>query len=138
MIGNNFVLWENENFLIKTPFNPHIAYSEGIHLIATPKIDVPHAWYDPQLSAQTFEIAAKACKIAEEAGMGPWFNLQANGNWGLLPGATPYFHVHIYGRNKTSTWGKPLVLPEAPNTYKNEPMPESDRQKLMELFKNNL
>ena len=59
-----------------------------------------------------------------------WFNIQANGNWGLLPDSTPYFHIHIYGRNKTESWGKPIALPELPNTYSNDPMPESDRETL--------
>ncbi len=65
----------------------------------------------------------------------PWFNIQSNGNWGLLPGVTPFFHVYIYGRNKTSEWGKPITLPEAPKTYKNEPMPEGDRDILIGTFK---
>lgn len=71
----------------------------------------------------------------EKIQFAPWFNIQANGNWGLLPGNQPFFHVHIYGRNKTLSWGKPIVLPEAPGTYQNAPMPESDRTTLTEAFK---
>lgn len=59
--------------------------------------------------------------------MTTWFNLQANGNWGLLPGASPFFHIYIYGRNKTDSWGKPIILPIEPKTYSNAPMPEGDR-----------
>lgn len=68
----------------------------------------------------------------------PWFNIQANGNWGLLPGAQPFFHPHVYGRNKTERWGKPILLPEAPGTYQHESMPESDRALLAEAFTSSL
>jgi len=135
MTGNNFVLWENDVFMIKTPFNPHQPYTEGLHLIVVPKEDFDSAWQNPSVAGQAFELAAKACKIMEELKLAPWFNIQANGNWCLLPGATFFFHIHIYGRNKTASWGKPVVLPEAPKTYHNEPMPEVDRKKLEEAFK---
>lgn len=71
----------------------------------------------------------------EDLHIAPWFNIQANGNWGLLPGAEKFFHIHIYGRNKTNAWGKPLILPELPGIYQNEPMPESDRAILIEALK---
>jgi diadenosine tetraphosphate (Ap4A) HIT family hydrolase len=135
MIGNNFLLWENDDFVIKTPFNPHTSYEEGVHLIVTTKVGPETAWEDPDLTADAFRVAAKACKIIESLGLSPWFNLQANGNWGLLPGAEKFFHIHIYGRNQTETWGKPITLPEAPKTYKNDPMPEADREKLIIAFK---
>lgn len=135
---NNFILWENESFEIRTPFNPHIPYSEGGHLLVVPKADVPNAWEDPELAAEAFKLAATVCKIMDEMKLYPWFNLQANGNWGLLPGGTPFFHIHIYGRNKTDSWGKPIVLPEAPKTFQNDPMPEEDRNKLIKAFKSGL
>jgi len=134
MIGNNFVLWQNDDFIIKTPFNPHIAYEEGMHLIVTTQREYATAWEDPAVSASVFKIAAEACGIMETLDIAPWFNLQANGNWGLLPGASPFFHIHIYGRNKTDQWGKPVTLPELPGTYKNDPMPEKDRERLIEAF----
>lgn len=134
MIGNNYLLWENDEYIVKTPFNPHIPYSEGLQVIVATKADQQTAWEDPQTASKAFEIAAQVCKIAEELQLAPWFNIQANGNWGLLPGATPFFHIHIYGRNKTSNWGKPLVLPEAPKTYNNESMPQEDRKKLTEAL----
>ena len=71
----------------------------------------------------------------EDLDLAPWFNIQANGNWGLLPDTQPLFHVHVYGRNKTESWGKPITLPKAPGTYRNEPMPEADRIKLIDAFK---
>jgi diadenosine tetraphosphate (Ap4A) HIT family hydrolase len=135
MIGNNFVLWENDAFMIKTPFNPHIPYSEGLHLIVVSKEEHASAWENPELAGKTFEVAAHASKIIEALGLAPWLNLQANGNWGLLPGATPFFHIHIYGRNRTESWGKPITLPELPGTYINEPMPEADRSILINEFK---
>lgn len=138
MIGNNYLLWENDEYIVKTPFNPHIPYSEGLQIIVATKTEIKTAWEDPNAASKAFKIAAEACGIAEDLQLAPWFNIQSNGNWGLLPGATPFFHVHIYGRNKTDSWGRPIVLPEAPKTYMNEPMPESDREKLIEALKSQL
>ena len=138
MIGNNFVIWENEAFMIKTPFNPHTPYSEGPHLLVAPKADIITAWEDIEASTAAFHLASKICKVMDEINFAPWFNIQANGNWGLLEGATPFFHIHIYGRNKTDSWGKPIVLRELPKSYQNEPMPESDRNLLIDAFKKSL
>lgn len=126
MIGNNSVLWQDDSYIIKTPFNPHIPYSEGPHVIVAPKADYKNAWTDINVSTESFRLASIACVVMEELGIAPWFNIQANGNWGLLPGAEPFFHVHIYGRKQTDQWGKPVTLPEAPGTYQYEPMPEAD------------
>jgi diadenosine tetraphosphate (Ap4A) HIT family hydrolase len=133
-----YILWENDAFVISTPHNPHLTYSEGLHVIVSPKRKVPNAWRDAELTASAFGLASRACKAMEGIGLAPWFNIQANGNWGLLPGRTPSFHVHILGRNKTSSWGKPVALPEAPGTYDNASMPEVDREKLSRALKENL
>ena len=133
--SKNPMLWENDRFNICTPSNPHIPYSEGLHLVVAPKNAIANAWENPELAAETFRISAEACKIMEKLKLAPWFNIQANGNWGLLSGNTPFFHIHVYGRNKTEEWGKPLVFPEAPNTYLNETMPRDDRSVLTEAFK---
>jgi diadenosine tetraphosphate (Ap4A) HIT family hydrolase len=130
----NYDLWENDKFSIITPSSPHVPYEDGLHLVLWPKHEIPSAWADPKLAGEGFELAAKACKIMEEIGMAPWFNIQANGNWGLLPGNHTRFHIHIYGRNKTKTWAKPIVLPEAPGMTDYEPMPEADREKLIQAF----
>ena len=135
MLGNNFLLWENGEFVIKTPFNPHIPYSEGAHLIVTSKLELETAWANPEVSAKTFEIAAKACQVMKDLGIAPWFNIQSNGNWGLLSGGKTFFHIHIYGRNQTANWGRPITLPELPGTYQNKPMPESARTILINGFK---
>lgn len=131
---NIFTLWENNKFIISTPKNPHLPYSEGLHVIVSPKHEVPNAWEDIELSEATFKLSSEICKIMAQLNMAPWFNIQANGNWGLLPGNAPFFHVHIYGRNKTESWGKPVVLPGAPGTYQNESMPEADRNTLSDAF----
>lgn len=131
MVGNNYLLWENDTFIVKTPFNPHQPYSEGLHIIVAPKEDIETAWQDPALSGEAFRLASQVGQAIVSAGLAPWLNFQANGNWGLLPGATPFFHIHIYGRNKTESWGRPITLPELPGTYHNEPMPEQDRELLV-------
>jgi len=134
MIGNNYLLWEDDTTIVCTPFNPHLSYHEGIHIIVKPKAEVGTAWQDAELTGRLFSLASKVCKVAEALELSPWFNLQANGNWGLLRGAEPFFHIHIYGRNKTENWGKPVVLPETPGTYQHAPMPEIDRMKLIAAF----
>ena len=86
--------------------------------------------------ASKYEVSrSRASKIIEEVGLAPWVNIQANGNWGLLPNAELFFHIHIYGRNKTDNWAKPISLPQLPGTFENEPMPEADRLALIEAFK---
>lgn len=130
-----YILWKNDLFEISTPKNPHMPYAQGPHIIVAPKKEIPNAWADIELSTETFRLASRVCQIMKEVQFTPWFNIQANGNWGLLPGEKPFFHVHIYGRNKTEMWGKPLVLPALPKTYQNEPMPESDRNALIEALK---
>jgi diadenosine tetraphosphate (Ap4A) HIT family hydrolase len=129
-----YTLWENHLFTIGTPENPHQPYSEGLHVIVAPKLLVKNAWEDVELGEATFKIATQTCRVIEDLKLAPWQNIQANGNWGLLPGREPHFHVHIYGRNKTASWGKPIILPEARGTYSNEPMPLEDRDKLTTRF----
>jgi diadenosine tetraphosphate (Ap4A) HIT family hydrolase len=131
---DSYLIWENENFTIQTSSNPHIPYSEGLHLFVAPKHKIANAWEDVELSSKTFKLASEACAVMKNLELAPWFNIQANGNWGLLPGSTPFFHIHIYGRNKTETWGKALVIPELPNTYDNAPMPAKDRSTLTQSF----
>lgn len=135
MLGNDYLLWENDAFLIKTPSNPHISYSEGPHLIVISKVGFENAWSNPEIASEAFKISAKACKIMETQGVAPWFNIQANGNWALLSEGPRFFHLHVYGRNQTQRWGKPIALPELPHTYQHEPMPEYDRDKLIEAFR---
>jgi diadenosine tetraphosphate (Ap4A) HIT family hydrolase len=135
---NAVKLWENEMFEVITPKNPHLSYLEGMHLIVSPKLQYSSAWSNIDNSTKAFELSSRVCKIIEEIGLATWFNIQANGNWGLLPGNTPFFHVHIYSRNKTACWGKPVVLPEAPGTYQNDPMPIADQNKLTEALSKSL
>lgn len=127
MLGNNFLLWENGIFLVCTPFNPHVPYSEGPIVVVKTQQDIQTAWQDPALTGAAFELSARICQVMREYAFAPWFNIQANGNWGLLDNARPFFHIYIYGRNMTDRWAKPIILPDAPHTYSNKPMPEADR-----------
>ena len=138
MLGNNHLLWDDDTFIVCTPFNPHLPYSEGPIVIVKPKEAIANSWQDPSLTGKAFELAARVSQTMENLDLAPWFNLQANGNWGLLEGAAPFFHIYIYGRNKTERWAKPIILPEAPGTYKNETMPENHRTLLIGTLRNNL
>lgn len=138
MLGNNYLLWEDDTFIVCTPFNPHLPYGEGPIAVVKPKQEIVSAWQDPALTGRAFELAARVAKTMDDLKLAPWFNLQANGNWGLLDGSTPFFHIYIYGRNKTERWAKPIILPEAPGTYKNAAMPENDRNLLIEALKKHM
>jgi len=135
---STYLLWENDEFTISTPENPHQPYADGLHLIVSPRQSVASAWADINTATQVFKLSAEACKIMKDLQLAPWFNIQANGNWGLLPGNATSFHVHVFGRNKTASWGKPISLPQDPGTYKNDAMPEADRTKLIEAFGSSL
>lgn len=134
MKEEKWTLWSNEKFEIFTPVNPHLPSEEGLHVVVLPKVEIASAWRNPDLCAETFRIAAKVAGVMEELKLAPWFNLQANGNWGLLPGSTPRFHVHVYARRKGKTWGMSVQLPLAPGTYHNEPLTEEERKSLSEVL----
>ena len=74
----------------------------------------------------------------KELKLAPWFNLQANGNWGLLPGNKPWFHIHVYARRKGKTWAMPVQLPLTPGTFHNKPMTEKERKILSEALNKRL
>lgn len=133
MSGNSdeLMLYENDDFEVFTPRNPHLPQKEGPHVVVRPKTDVATPWEDPKMCGRCFKFAARVAQIMEDLGLAEWFNLQANGNWGLLPGNTTHFHVHILGRRKEGeTWAKPVQLPSLPGTFRNDPMPEDARRAL--------
>ncbi len=136
--NESWTLWSNSKFEVFTPFNPHTSSEEGLHVIVVPKVIVDSALVDENLSVETFRVAVKVAKAMEELKLAPWFNIQSNGNWGLLPGSTPWFHVHVYARRKGKTWGMPVQIPLAPGTYRNKPMTEQERKDLSETFKKHL
>ena len=127
----SWTLWEDEQFRVWTTANPHFPPEEGFHALVAPKDPPPHAWADPAVTAATFELTARVCQVMERLGMAPWFNLQANGNWGLLPGARPHLHVHIYARRQGGkTWAQPVDLPKAPGDFGFPPLDEPTRARL--------
>ncbi len=129
-VRRDWTLWADGRFVVTTPAVPHLPPEEGCHVLVTPQAPPPHAWADPSLTAAAFELAARVCRVMERLELAPWFNLQANGNWGLLPGKSPHFHIHVYGRRRGSTWGQPVQLPLAPGTFVYPPLPEADRVRL--------
>lgn len=138
MKEEKWTLWFNEKFDIITLTNPHISPEEGLHVIVYPRENIFSAWSNPNLCGESFKIAAKVAQVIEDLKLAPWFNLQANGNWGLLPGNKPRFHVHIYARRKGKTWAMPIQLPPAPGTFNNKPMTEEERRILSEALINYL
>jgi diadenosine tetraphosphate (Ap4A) HIT family hydrolase len=130
-MADAWTLWENEQFSVWTTANPHLPPEEGFHVLVGPKAPPAHAWEDPALTGAAFELTARVCQVMERLKMAPWFNLQANGNWGLFPGTTPHFHIHIYARRPGgATWTQPVQLPKAPDQFGFAPLTESERSKL--------
>jgi diadenosine tetraphosphate (Ap4A) HIT family hydrolase len=135
---SGWTLWADGRFVVTTPAVPHLPPEEGCHVLVQPQSPPPHAWADPPLTGAAFEMAARVCRVMEDLDLAPWFNLQANGNWGLLPGNTPHFHIHIYGRRRGSTWGQPVRLPLAPGTFAYPPLPDEDRARLAAALRSEL
>lgn len=139
MKEESFILWENTDFKIITPSNPHTPQKEGVHLVVLPKKQIASAWEDIETGGKAFMLAGRVCKTLKRLNFGDWFNLQANGNWGLHPGKKPLFHIHIYARIKESdTWGKPVKLPDLPGTFQHEPMSQEDISLLTKALKDDL
>ena len=57
--GNNYVLWRDDECIVKTPFNPHTSYEEGANVIVQPVHEIPSASRDPELAGRVFTLAAK-------------------------------------------------------------------------------
>lgn len=133
---DEIVLWEKGNFFITTPANPHISLREGRHLVVFTKEVLLNAWSKPAVSTRAFRIATQAAKILIGLDVVQWANLQCNSNWGFLSGKKPRFHIHIYGRNRSSpSWGKTIPLPTKPGTFNNKSMPAQERALLKRTFK---
>lgn len=135
----DIVLWKTRKFIVVTRKNPHLPKEEGCHLVIYSVRELKNAWESPKVCGEAFELAAKAAKILVDEKIVDWANLQYNGNWGLLKGATPVFHVHIYGRKKSGkTWGQPADLPKFPGTFSNKSVSKKDIAKLIARFKEEL
>lgn len=126
-----WIRWQDERFVVSTSDNPHLPPEEGCHLLVQTNEPPPHAWADPALTGEAFALTARVCRVLERLGLVDWVNLQANGNWGLLPGGSPHFHIHVYGRRKIGqTWAQPVQLPKAPGQFGFSPLSESDRDRI--------
>jgi diadenosine tetraphosphate (Ap4A) HIT family hydrolase len=135
-MDDEWILWQNNEFVVITPKNPHIGPEEGCHIIILTKKKMGKSWDNPELAGKTFELATKISKIIIEEKIADWANIQNNQNWGLLPGGKLNFHIHIYGRKKSGkTWTQSITLPKLPNTFKNEPLPEKEREILRKRLK---
>ena len=138
-MSDEWLLWQNKEFIVTTPENPHVSPEEGCHIIVLTKKKLEKPWDDPKLSGRTFELAARVSKIVIGERIADWVNIQNNQNWGLLPRGRLNFHIHIYGRKKSGkTWGQSITLPKLPNTFRNEPLSQKERERLKTKLKESL
>lgn len=135
----HYILWQNKDFIVTAPKAPHISLREGCHLGVFAKKPLASAWQDCRLAGKAFALASKVAGIIIDIDLVQWANIQFNGNWGLLPGKNPYFHLHIYGRKKLSPhWATPVPLPRLPKTFNFPPLPLAEIKLLKKEFASKL
>ncbi len=115
------LIYENANFTISTPVQPHVSRTDGGHLIINPKVTVEDR---TKLSR---ELAIEFMKLSMVAGMAMKsvltrqgidigrINYQDNGNW------RHELHLHLYGRARGADiqpYGQPLAFPPTAQVFK--------------------
>ncbi len=139
------VIYKTENFVVTVPKGPHIPRREGGHLMIRQKdfLFGSRSELTPKLAIEamrlTILVGDAMTKAMENRGIKiERINYQENGNWALQKGEPPVFHIHLYGRTKTSVtqkWGEALVFPNKSTGFYDgfEPFNEED---IKEIKKN--
>ena len=118
-----WILWENDNFRVKTLENPNRPANYGGHILVEQKSEVAKVPYDDYvLFAEISVIAAVIQKGVEETGIAPHVNIQCNANWAFRKpnGGLQEIeegrkkrkvHLHIYPRLPADPhWADPAYL----------------------------
>jgi diadenosine tetraphosphate (Ap4A) HIT family hydrolase len=132
------LVFESPDFSIIAPEQPHVARSDGGHLIINPKTIVEDR------TQLTRELAVELMKLTMVAGAAMKtvlirkgidigrINYQDNGNW------RHELHVHLYGRARGATiqtYGHPLAFPPTAEAFRRdmgnlEPLSDDDISEL--------
>jgi len=116
-------VFEARHFILVVPERPHVARSDGGHLVIHPKVAVEDR---TQLTREQAIELVKLTMVAGEAmktvltargiDLGR-INYQDNGNW------RPELHVHLYGRARSAVlqpWGHALAFPPTAAAFREQ------------------
>lgn len=120
---NGRVLYQTKTFSVVTPLTkPHIPREEGGHLMicATEKYFPDRTAFSPEEAVELMRLSmltaeAFPAAMAERGVAIDRINFQENGNWALLSGRPPVFHLHLYARqigSRSQIWGEALFFPD--------------------------
>lgn len=145
-------VFETENFIIEQLDKPHISRTDGGHIRICPKVKiVDRTKLSPKLAIEYIRLSMVAgeamAKVLNKKGIDVGrINYQDNGNWSVFSPEGSYFHVHLYGRAKSSKiqkWGEMISLPNRKDEPwyfdKLEPLTSQDvleiKEEMTEIFK---
>ncbi len=143
------LIYETKNFIVEQISKPHITRADGSHIRICPKVKVlDRTKLSPELAIEFMRLSMVAgeamAKVLNEKGIDIGrINYQDNGNWSVFDKAGSYFHLHLYGRAKSSKiqkWGEMVSLPERKNESwffdKMEPLTEEDAEAIKKEMDN--
>lgn len=117
------LIYAARHFIVRTLDRPHIARSDGGHVVIDPKIPVEdRTQLSPEQAIELMKltmVCGEALKIVltrKGIAIGR-INYQDNGNW------RPELHVHLYGRALGATlqpWGHALAFPPTREAFLEE------------------
>lgn len=138
-------VFETENFVVEQLDKPHISRNDGGHIRICPKQKVAdRTKLSPKLAIEYMRLSMAAgqamAKVLNKKGIDVGrINYQDNGNWSVFSPEGSYFHVHLYGRAKSSKiqkWGEMVFLPERKDESwffdKLEPLSKEDTEDIKE------
>lgn len=114
------IIFTTDNFKLSTYETPHLARSDGGHIVITPNMRVSDRLeLSPELAVEMSwltQLAGDAMTTAlRKQGIDiGLINYQDNKNWGALKPEGPFLHVHLYGRSrdaKDQKYGETLEFP---------------------------
>lgn len=135
------VIYETENFEVKTADKPFIDRSEGGHIYIYPKISVrDRTKLSPALAIEytklSMIVGEALVSAMKRRGVDIGIvNYQDMGNWGVHKPNGPTLHMQIYGRAKTATiqkYGDAVKLPHRETGFYDnfKPLNEDDVQEI--------
>jgi diadenosine tetraphosphate (Ap4A) HIT family hydrolase len=147
------IIYQNKNFIVEAPREPHVDRNDGGHIKISPKERlVDRQALNPKLAIElmrlTMVVGEAMTTVMNKRGVDIGrINYQDNGNWSVFKPEGPYLHIHLYGRAKsakTHKYGQACYFPhinDKPEYYENfkllnkEDIDEINRE-IELLFKN--
>lgn len=113
-------IYQTKNFIVEAANKPHITRTDGSHIKIYPKVKIlDRTKLSPELAIEymrlTMVTGEAMTKVLNKKGIDVGrINYQDNGNWSVFQPEGSYFHLHLYGRAKSSKiqkWGEMVSLP---------------------------